>query len=276
MGNQLEKRENTAIQAPESTVDRLLMSAVENNVPVEQLEKLLDMQQRLKDEQARRAYFDAMAEFQAVCPEVPRTKKGGQGRYAPLETIVATVRPSLTRHGLSYSFDTRHDESHVLVYCTIRHRDGHQETSEARIPRYQGRGTNSAQDEGGAITYGRRYALCNALGIVTADPDTDAQTPRAPEDALTKSHIATLKRLAKKAGMDEPTLLRGLSAVCGYQLEAVSEFPERLFQQAKSRLEARVSRETPETAAAPEPPAEGSVEAQSTADWLDDAGEVQS
>ena len=50
------------------------------------------------------------------------------------------------------------------------------------VPPTKGMNTNEAQDQGLILTYGMRYSLIGALGIVTADEDTDAIVP---EDVTT-------------------------------------------------------------------------------------------
>jgi hypothetical protein len=54
--------------------EALIAKAIEHNLPVESLERLLDMRERLRAEQAREAYFTGLARFQAGCPVIPKTK----------------------------------------------------------------------------------------------------------------------------------------------------------------------------------------------------------
>lgn len=65
----------------------------------------------------------------------------------------------------------------MLVTCTIHHVAGHKRSSEfqATIDR-AAKAMNATQQCASALTYGRRYSLCMALGIVTADIDDDGNT----------------------------------------------------------------------------------------------------
>src|SRR5262249_36740449 len=165
-------------------VEALLQTAIQHGASVETLEKLLVMRAALKAEEAERAFFEALSAFQADCPVISKTKTatvetktGGRYtyRYAPLDVIVAAVSAILRNHGLSYRFDTRFeaDPPAQVVICTVHHRDGHQESSEFRTPVDSGARMNDMQKSASAQTYAKRYAFCNALGILTRDDDDD-------------------------------------------------------------------------------------------------------
>jgi hypothetical protein len=158
----------------------LIAKAIEQRLPVRSLEQLLVMRERLKAELAREAYFSALSGFQAECPVIPKSKavynKDGKTvryRYAPLGEIIRTVAPLLTCHGLSYRFDAAFeaDPPAQVVTCTVHHLLGHSEASTFRSPIEQEACMNEIQKSGSSLSYGKRYALCNALGIVADDDD---------------------------------------------------------------------------------------------------------
>ncbi len=66
-----------------------------------------------------------------------------------------------------------------LVACIVHHREGHSERTEFLVPIDVQARMNDAQKAGSALTYGRRYALCAALGIVTAEEDDDGRATEA-------------------------------------------------------------------------------------------------
>src|SRR5262249_36543230 len=74
------------------TTEMLLQTAIQHGASVDTLEKLLNLHERLKANEAKSAFFAALTDFQAECPVVPKRKTAGQGnftyRYAPLEDIV--------------------------------------------------------------------------------------------------------------------------------------------------------------------------------------------
>lgn len=169
--------------APDSPL-ALLQRAIDNNTPVETIEKLMDLHDRWKTQKAKEAYDQAMAAFQADCPTIEKKKAGGKTKggyvayyYAPLESIVEQVKGLLQTHGFSYSFDTVTDQEKGMVTatCVAKHIQGHSEHSSFEVPLGTKTEIMSAtQQTAAAITYAKRYAFCNAFGILTGDEDTDA------------------------------------------------------------------------------------------------------
>lgn len=185
------------IAAPVPTFEELIGQAIQKGAPVETMEKLLAMREKLRQEDARTRYYEALSQFQEAVPSVPKTKtatvtsRNNPGasysyNYAPLEKIIETIRGPLRTYGLSYRFDTTFEEAVIqngvvvregaqVVTCTVTHVAGHEETSTFRSPIDASARMNVMQQSASAQTYAKRYALCNALGIVTADDDDDGQ-----------------------------------------------------------------------------------------------------
>jgi ERF superfamily len=100
--------------------------------------------------------------------------------------IVAAVKPYFQRHGLSYRIDTRVEPgtpAFLVATCTVHHREGHSESSEFRVPVNTSGRMNPAQEYGSAGTYSKRYAFCNAFGILTGDEDDDGQSLGSRDEA---------------------------------------------------------------------------------------------
>jgi hypothetical protein len=165
-------------------VEGLIALAIEHGSAVDALERLLAMRQTLKAEAAREAFFEALSAFQADCPVIEkgktaridsRTGASYTYKYAPLEDIMRLVVPVLRRHGLSVRFDAAFEATPPaqVVTCIVNHRDGHAERSEFRAPIDSGARMSVMQQSASALTYGRRYALLNALGIVVGGEDDD-------------------------------------------------------------------------------------------------------
>lgn len=164
----------------DTSAEALIAQAIDKNVPVETMEKLLAMRRELKDEQAREAFYRALAKFQSECPVVVKGKKAGTGNYtynyAPMDSIIAQVRDPLERNGFSYTVQTRYEQDPPaqVAICIVHHVEGHSEQSEFRAPIDSGN-MNNIQKNASSVTYAKRYAFCNALGILTGDEDNDAQ-----------------------------------------------------------------------------------------------------
>jgi ERF superfamily len=202
----------------------LLAKAIEHNVSVDTMERLLTLRERLKAEQARAAFFMALAAFQGACPVISKTKtitirpqSGGSYsyKYAPLDIIVEQVRGLLQAHGLSYTIKTRQDEGSLTAICEVHHEAGHTEASELTVPIDRAARMNDTQKVGAARTYAMRYAWCNAFGILTGDEDTDAATVEPDAPAVTfeaPRRVSPIPTAAPEEPL-ERTLKRSVDAV---------------------------------------------------------------
>lgn len=88
--------------------------------------------------------------------------------YAPLDTILSTVRPVLSKHGLSIVQIPGSVENNITVTTILFHESGEYLESEPLVLRMD---KMTAQGAGSAITYARRYALSAILGVASEDDD---------------------------------------------------------------------------------------------------------
>ena len=197
---------DTAIITPppvsETVLEKLLQKAVENNVPVESLEKLMTMRRELRAEWSKGEYDKAMSEFQSECPIIKKNKKGYGYFYAPLETIVEQTRDFITKNGFSYAIKTITEPARVKVTCIVRHSAGHSESSEYEVPIAKGTDLmNESQKVASTLTFAKRYAFCNAFGIMTGDDDNDTEKQN-PEELLKKQVEEAVAKLKSAVNLN--------------------------------------------------------------------------
>lgn len=226
-GRNLTAPERTGVQhsapADEGDVSSLVRLAIDRNVPVEVLERLVALQERVTERAARKAFFDALTAFQQECPEIPKnrkvdyvTKSGSKVKYnyAEYEEIARVIRPILARHGLSYSFAGELKGASLMdVVCVLRHIDGHVERTPFPTPIDTNASMSPSQKNGAALTYGRRQSLISALGLTTADEDNDGAEPGAQpgdDEFITEEQARNLDVLIDDAGADKAKFLRFL------------------------------------------------------------------
>lgn len=162
-------------------VNRWIAEAIQQKLPVETLERLFALAEKAQAQYAESEYVKALSSLQSEMPEIPKSKpaKNDEGKlysYAPFNVIIKIAQPLLTKYGFSYSFNTIEEEDRLKVECIVHHIGGYKSSSyfsprKIRITRAM----NDAQQDGGTSTFAKRYAFCNAFGIVTADEDTDAR-----------------------------------------------------------------------------------------------------
>jgi hypothetical protein len=94
--------------------------------------------------------------------------------YADLAEIINTVRPTLTKHGLSVVQFPGFAEGVVTVETMLLHKSGEWIKGEAGAPASK----QDAQGVGSAVTYLRRYSLAAVCAIAQEDDDGNAASSR--------------------------------------------------------------------------------------------------
>jgi len=121
----------------------------------------------------------AQAEFTTVHKNA--TNPHFKSKFAPLDTIIEMIRPIMAKHGLSVMQFTDIADSGIIVETVIAHSSGQHVSGLLAMPVVK----QDPQGYGSALTYGRRYGLAAALGIVS-DEDVDGNGPQKPEDKMKK------------------------------------------------------------------------------------------
>src|SRR3990167_10453941 len=110
-----------------------------------------------------------MSVFQDSCPVIKKTKKvlNKDGRtvryqYAPLDSIVEQIKKPLKEAGVSYRWETKNANGEITAICTVTHILGHSESSEFAVPIDKEGFMTAPQKYASALTFAKRYSLCNA------------------------------------------------------------------------------------------------------------------
>ena len=168
----------------EETPNQLIAIALERGADPGTLEKLMDLQERWEERQARKAYVVAMSAFKQQAPAVLRksdvvdfTTQKGRTRYnyANLGSIVQEITAILGKHQLSASWSTEQDGNNVTVTCHVTHIAGHRESVTLVGPIDESGNKNRIQAVGSTVTYLQRYTLLAALGLATGEDDDGRQ-----------------------------------------------------------------------------------------------------
>lgn len=207
----------------------ILQVASSPDFDVAKLEKLMDLQERETNRQAKVAFNQAFAEMQSQIDTVTKSKKGHNTTYATLEDIVDVVRPTLERFGfaVTFSVDTKQG---VIVTCTLLHKLGHSiDTTITLNPDASG-SKNAVQAVGSAISYGKRYTLCSLLNIATRDDD-DAQSCSANlGKVITTSQVQSLETKLKQ--LSEERFANFISYIAKeYNASSVADLPANKYNQ---------------------------------------------
>lgn len=240
MSDKLQRFSSVVREEPTTpnAVTALIHMAVEKDLPVETLERLVALHERVTDRQAASEFAGALAQFQAECPPITKTsvahvatQSGAKYsyNYAELPHIASTVGPLLHSRGFSYSWDSEIKEKMMSVTCTLRHVNGHKVTASFACPTEARAGMSEQQKFAAALSYAKRMSLIQVLGITTADPDTDG----ASHELLSKEQVAELRYLADEVGADIPKFLKFM------QYDTFEEIPKSEFNRARVALNSK-------------------------------------
>jgi hypothetical protein len=127
--------------------------ALNPQVDVNKMEKLLDMQERILNRNARQAFASAMSLMQGDLPEI--TQKGEikirgevQSKYGKFEDINEAIKPILKKFGFAISFRIKQEDKQIKVTAILCHSEGHSEETELILPVDTSGNKNSVQAAG--------------------------------------------------------------------------------------------------------------------------------
>lgn len=121
------------------------------------------------------------------------------GKFADLSTVLSTVNPALAANGLAVVHTTKVVDNKNILITNLLHTSGESITSEMFLPVNTGGRGNPMHQEGGAITYCRRYSLLAILGLNAGIPDNDGDFANPTADKVTP--------INKNKAVGMPTLL---------------------------------------------------------------------
>ena len=168
----------------------VMMQALSQGASLEQVEKMMDLQDRWEKREAEKAYSVAMAEFKSKAVVILKnkqvsfkTKSGDKTEYkhADLADVVDAVGPALSECGFSWYWRVTHQTPQVIeVTCYLKHRLGHCESVSLSGGPDQSGLKNSLQAISSTITYLERYTLKSITGVAEQGDDNDGADGAPP------------------------------------------------------------------------------------------------
>ncbi|MQX90280.1 ERF family protein [Sinorhizobium meliloti] len=221
-----------AVSESAAIIQVIERAAMNPNVDIDKMERLLQMQERIMERQAKASYMAALAEMQPDLPEIPENGKGhGNIKYALWEDINELIKPVLGEHGFSLSFRTGQADGKIIVTGVLSHRDGHSEETTMHLPTDTSGSKNAVQAVGSSTSYGKRYTAQALLNLTSRGDDDDGE--KAGIKAITAEQRSELQTLIETAGGDVPTFCKWA------QIDSLAALPADRFAKAKQALEAK-------------------------------------
>jgi hypothetical protein len=186
------------------TTDGLLAliaaAARDPNIDIQKMQSLLEMRERLMQQQAEMAYTEAMNRVQSSVPPIYKTRKiivKGQlrSKYAALEDIDAILRPLIIQEGFSLFFSTEDiPPKATKLILTVKHQQGHREAFSLVLPIESSEFRSAVQNVASTVSFGRRILLSLAFNVITIDTDIDGN---APGEFITQEQALTIFALLR-------------------------------------------------------------------------------
>ena len=127
----------------------------------------------------------ALCKFIKQVGTIEEKDEAQYGKFADLSTVLSTVNPALAANDLAVVHTTKVVEGKNVLITNLLHTSGESITSEMLLPLNTGGRGNPMHQEGGAITYCRRYSLLAILGLNAGIPDNDGDFANTTEDNVT-------------------------------------------------------------------------------------------
>ncbi|OMQ44725.1 ERF family protein [Ensifer sp. 1H6] len=224
--------------------------AMDPTIPIDRLEQMLAMKERMEDRnremaredreyEAKTAYFSAMSACQKELPVVTKNKRNSHtnSNYADLAAIEDQAMPIIYAHGFGVSFqpDGYNDLGELLIKWEISHSGGYVRNGVGAIP-VDGAGAKGGVNKtgtqafGSTATYGRRYLLCMLFNISTGD-DNDGNRPKGPAGPVSEEQATQLRQKVDDAGADIERFCKR------WHIGAIPEMPAAKFDEAMASLD---------------------------------------
>ena len=235
-----------AVSAPASA-QGLIEMAITSGADIDKLERLMQLQERYDAKNAKSSYLQAVSMFQTNCPVIVTKKQGHGYKYAPLGDIISQIKDLLFKCGLSYRFEQQQDGQTTKVKCVISHIEGHSESltmeggPDNQMSKQGKQVKTDIQATGSTSTYLRRYTLTGALGIVTADEDSDGRVESSKKiEHCDPGQVIKINELLDKTGMDANTFGGFINTRLGINAASFAQYTKEQADFAIKQLEAKL------------------------------------
>ena len=228
-----ETKQITETQTGEVTPMSMLKAAREQGASLEQMQQLMEMQFKWEENEARKAYYQAVAEFKAQAITITKDKVNKQfnSRYTGIGNLVNTVNPELSKFGLSAKWDIDQGEKMIKVTCILSHAKGHSEkVSLSALPDTSGGNSkNPIQQIKSTITYLKIATYEAITGIASMDDPGDDDGNSAGIALIKEQEAADLTALMQEVKADKDKFLEH------FKIESVESLPASKLLEAKRK-----------------------------------------
>lgn len=214
MNDIVETRSAPPIEADRSLLATLLSDTEKlKDVPVENIERLYDIADKMEKERQRKAFNAAFLAAQSEFTPVVKKHWNEQTKsyYAKGRDVLEMVTPIINKHGFtnSVSVEPVNEKDMMRFVLIVRHIEGHEERHymDAPIDNVGIKGTPNKtrlHGMGSAYSYAERYLTGKVWNVLIVDDDDDGNQTALQTNLnkITDEQYEDLVKLAEQAKMD--------------------------------------------------------------------------
>ena len=203
------------VEPGQSALDQLLADPERlKEYPIETVERMFELNMKLRAEEARREFAEAFNRAQADMKPVRKRGKNSHTAsfFAKAEDVTAMLDPIIAKNGFSRSLSTAESpkEDMIRFVLILRHTGGHEERHFLDAP-YDHLGMGGTKPSktklhgmASSYTYCERHLLLKVFGVqLVDDDDGNAAAGVGPSaERITESQACDLEALIGEVGVD--------------------------------------------------------------------------
>ena len=207
------------------------------SVPIETLERLIALREKLAMQAAETQFNAAMSRAQSEMGRISTDATNPQTRsnYATYGKLDRAIRPVYVAHGLALSFDTGTAPAPDMlrVLCRVSHAAGYSREYHIDMPA-DGKGAKGGDvmtkthATGSAASYGMRYLLKMIFNVAIGEDDVDGNMPI---ERITAEQAANIQALIEETNTQRPKFLAWA------KVDRVSDIQAQHYQRCVKMLE---------------------------------------
>lgn len=155
----------------QSPFDKIISVLGTDKLDLEQIEKIMAIQEKYEEREAKKAFDLAMSEFKKIPIKITKDAYNPKfkSNYTTIGNLVNTVIPVMSKFGFSHDWDyEQSDKGEIKVTCTITHSQGHSKSVFMTGPADTAGSKNPIQEIKSTTTYLRSCTFEAVLGLASS------------------------------------------------------------------------------------------------------------
>ncbi|WP_375685712.1 ERF family protein [Bartonella sp. TT110JLCBS] len=212
--NLIEIEETHHLAVEQTVMERILNKALDSDVDMDRLERLLDLREQEIKRQERQNFVRDLSAVQMAYKNIEQNAINNHtnSKYATLDQYIDAVKDGLATYKFALFYRIKNQtEKNVTIEITLSHPSGNEISTEGTFPIDSTGSKNSIQSLGSTLTYARRYLLGMLLNLASKEDDTDGQMQAKEDDTnnqkVSSKQIKQIEELIEQTESDKNKLL---------------------------------------------------------------------